>query len=176
MIFPALRHTLFASILVLTACSNSDEPETSTDTRIVKPSPKDAAPKEPVADKPVLADAGSANDAAKTAEPTEADVPPEGIEPAVDMPATKGLINIKALPKKWSEKQVKRYMVGITKGLGVKCAYCHVKGDNASDDNKHKIAARQMITMTRSLDRRFMKGKGLVTCKTCHHGSITSSW
>lgn len=177
MIFSAIQHSLFASLLVLAACSSGesdsndsdkDTVATKPDTPIVKPAIKDASTD--VADKAVE-DATNAD--AKTTVATDAAEGESGSEPSVDEPAGKGISNIKALPAKWSDKQVKRYMVGITKALGEKCSYCHVKGDYASDDNKHKIAARKMIAMTRSLDRRFMGGKGLLTCKTCHNGKAT---
>ncbi len=48
---------------------------------------------------------------------------------------------------------------------------CHVQGDNASDENPHKVIARHMITMTKEINAKFPDGKEHVTCWTCHRGS-----
>ncbi|MBL4633054.1 MAG: c-type cytochrome [Kofleriaceae bacterium] len=179
MILHSTRQFLLASLFFFAACSNSktedkapqpDKPDNTADS--AKAAQLDAS----TAEKPdthTLSDA-KAMDAAESATSIDASAvttePPEVID---EKPVAEGLTNIKALPKKWSDKQVKRYMVGISKGLGVKCSHCHVKGDFASDKIEAKLAARKMITMTRSLDRRFMGGKGVITCKTCHHGKLS---
>lgn len=81
------------------------------------------------------------------------------------------LTNIRVLPKSWSKAKVNAYMKNeVSKGLGVKCDFCHVKGDFAADDNEHKALARQMITLTQNTNKKFFKGKAEVTCVTCHHG------
>jgi photosynthetic reaction center cytochrome c subunit len=56
--------------------------------------------------------------------------------------------------------------------LGVQCNYCHVRGDNASDDIPKKIVARSMITMAADINAKFpvAEGKVYVTCFTCHRG------
>lgn len=55
--------------------------------------------------------------------------------------------------------------------LGGNCQFCHVRGDNASDENPHKVTARKMILMTREINAKFPDGKEHVTCWTCHRGS-----
>jgi ferredoxin len=55
--------------------------------------------------------------------------------------------------------------------LGGNCQTCHVQGDNASDENPHKVIARQMILMTREINAKFPDGKEHVTCYTCHRGT-----
>ncbi len=55
--------------------------------------------------------------------------------------------------------------------LGVKCEFCHVEGDFASDDNPHKEIARKMIVMAREINAKFPDGKMHVTCYTCHRGA-----
>lgn len=47
---------------------------------------------------------------------------------------------------------------------------CHVQGDNASDENPHKVIARHMIAMTKELNAKFPDGKVHITCYTCHRG------
>jgi hypothetical protein len=54
--------------------------------------------------------------------------------------------------------------------LGGNCLTCHVQGDFASDENPHKVIARQMITMTKEINGKFPDGKEHVTCYTCHRG------
>lgn len=53
---------------------------------------------------------------------------------------------------------------------GVKCEYCHVPDDRASDDNPKKEIARHMITMVQEINGKFPDGKEHVTCYTCHRG------
>jgi hypothetical protein len=61
-------------------------------------------------------------------------------------------------------------MRSYTAALGVRCDFCHVQGDRASDDNPHKGTAREMIAMTRQVNSHFPDGKEKVTCYTCHRG------
>jgi len=58
----------------------------------------------------------------------------------------------------------------FTVALGGNCQTCHVQGDNASDENPHKVIARHMITMTKEINAKFPDGKEHVTCYTCHRG------
>lgn len=55
--------------------------------------------------------------------------------------------------------------------LGVQCTFCHVEGNFASDENKHKETARKMIVMTRDINAKFPDSKEHVTCYTCHRGA-----
>lgn len=48
------------------------------------------------------------------------------------------------------------------------CTFCHVSGDFSSDNNPHKVMARNMIQMTATVQESF--GKNRVTCYTCHRG------
>ena len=58
-----------------------------------------------------------------------------------------------------------------TAGLGVRCDYCHVQGDFASDENHKKVVARMMITMTQDINSKFPgAARERVTCYTCHRG------
>ncbi len=82
--------------------------------------------------------------------------------------------NLQALPKTWSSDQVTDYMGMIASSLGVKCDHCHVGGEPESDAKPMKLAARKMITMTRGLDKLYMKDfASKVTCNTCHKGNPT---
>jgi|SRR5579871_301894 len=62
-------------------------------------------------------------------------------------------------------------MHSYTVALGVKCDFCHVQGDFASDEKHHKEIARHMISLAREINGKFPDGKEHVTCYTCHRGS-----
>lgn len=99
-----------------------------------------------------------------------------------------GYKNLQILPKNITEKQMDSVMHHFTASLNVKCNFCHIKQESfgneiwdwASDSNKHKRVARQMMTMTNKLnDEHFpYSGKAedlssilTVTCYTCHNGN-----
>src|SRR3954467_6045515 len=44
-------------------------------------------------------------------------------------------------------EEVRPMMFGMRASLGVQCTFCHVQGDNASDDNPHNPVARAMMKM-----------------------------
>ena len=89
--------------------------------------------------------------------------------------------NLKVLPKDITKPQMDSVMQSFTAALGVKCNFCHVRKDNewdfASDENKHKLIARDMMKMTTKINDKYfdVTGKGItasqmVTCFTCHNG------
>ena len=59
----------------------------------------------------------------------------------------------------------------IAGSLGVPCQHCHTAA-NESDDKQAKLTARKMIQMTRDINATNFGGKQIVTCNTCHQGSI----
>ncbi|HLJ46579.1 MAG TPA: c-type cytochrome [Bryobacteraceae bacterium] len=77
--------------------------------------------------------------------------------------------NLKVL-KVTTGDEVIQVMRSFTAGLGVKCDYCHVQGNFASDDNPKKEIARHMIQMAQTINANFPGGKMMVTCYTCHRG------
>ena len=94
--------------------------------------------------------------------------------------------NLKVLPQDITEKQMDSVMHHYTASLNVRCNFCHVRKegeqhpDFASDDNKHKLRAREMMLMTDSINQQYFDLTGgkinlntqlMVTCYTCHHGS-----
>lgn len=66
--------------------------------------------------------------------------------------------------------QTMQVMRTFTSGLGVRCDFCHVQGDQASDDKHEKIVARMMYTMTEQINSNF-PGGAKVSCYTCHRGA-----
>ena len=99
--------------------------------------------------------------------------------------------NLKVLPKNTTKEQMDTIMKHFTVSLGVKCNFCHVFNteaksmDFASDANKHKNQARQMMSMTKKINKKYfeftsfdgLKNTLQVTCYTCHQGKEEpSSW
>ena len=93
--------------------------------------------------------------------------------------------NLKLLPKDIQRQELVQTMRGFNKALGVKCNFCH-KGeegqplstyDFASDENKHKVIARTMMTMTNEINTKHLKEFGSkddparISCNTCHQGT-----
>jgi cytochrome c2 len=88
--------------------------------------------------------------------------------------------NLKVLPKNISHEELDNVMRGFKNALGVKCSFCHEprkddpkKLDFASDGNKHKEVARDMMRMTARINKKYFKGHETlsVTCYTCHRGN-----
>jgi Photosynthetic reaction centre cytochrome C subunit len=77
--------------------------------------------------------------------------------------------NLKIL-KTTSRAEVGQIMRTFTAGLGVQCNYCHVQGNNASDENPKKEIARHMIQLVQTINATFPDGKLHVSCFTCHRG------
>lgn len=86
-------------------------------------------------------------------------------------------------PGNWQNVQVltdvslaefNRTMVAMTQWVSPEqgCAYCHVAGDFASDSIYTKVVSRQMLRMTRAINRNWTThvGQTGVTCWTCHRG------
>ena len=79
-----------------------------------------------------------------------------------------------------SERNLKKYMKTIGKGLGVKCTFCHDINDK-SIDTDHKLLAREMMKMQLDLNKSFFAQIGdsllhrestlQISCWTCHRGS-----
>jgi Photosynthetic reaction centre cytochrome C subunit len=64
-----------------------------------------------------------------------------------------------------------RPVMGAMRGaLGQQCNFCHIQGDNASDENPKKLVARKMMEMVNDINAKFPDGKVHVSCYTCHRG------
>jgi hypothetical protein len=88
--------------------------------------------------------------------------------------------NLKVLDKNISKDELTIIMKEFKTALGVKCNFCHVESktnpgklDFVSDDNKHKDIARNMMRMTKRINKKFFKDDGgnAVSCFTCHNGN-----
>jgi len=78
--------------------------------------------------------------------------------------------NLKVLKLSTTGPEIGQIMRTFTVGLGVQCIYCHVQGNNASDDNPKKEIARKMIVLVQQVNTNFPDGKMHVSCYTCHRG------
>lgn len=109
---------------------------------------------------------GAAQDGAPPVQPRPG--PPQAGETAAHY-----FKNIKVL-KKLPANQLIPTMHLINTSLGVDCGFCHVRGPGganyASDEKPTKRMARQMLTMTQSLNAHQKILDGKATCYMCHHG------
>jgi hypothetical protein len=98
------------------------------------------------------------------------------------LPHTKP-VNLKVLPQEITAAEVGKVMKRFEADLGVKCDHCHVEDPNthkfnyASDDNPAKGTARQMISMLKDINEKYLPQLGAdrryaaeVTCGSCHQG------
>lgn len=76
--------------------------------------------------------------------------------------------------KEFPDSQLIPMMNLMSASLGVKCNFCHVNNagqwDFPSDDKPEKKTAREMITMTLSVNKTTFNGRTEVGCYTCHAG------
>lgn len=76
--------------------------------------------------------------------------------------------------KEFPDSQLIPMMNLMGASLGVRCNFCHVNNagqwDFASDDKPEKKTAREMITMTLSVNKTTFNGRTEVGCFTCHGG------
>ena len=88
--------------------------------------------------------------------------------------------NLKVLPKNMSHEQIEKTMRQWSTALGVRCNFCHERGNFAADTKPEKEMARDMFKMTAKINKKYFKaGKdslGMVmesgiACVTCHHGA-----
>lgn len=99
--------------------------------------------------------------------------------------------NLKVLPKNTTKKEMDSIMRHFSMSLGVRCNFCHVRGNDAqknfvfaSDSSKHKLVARNMFKMMTKINKKYFKPKDdengsmanngnripQVSCYSCHHG------
>jgi len=91
--------------------------------------------------------------------------------------------NLKVLPKNISHDDLDKVMDGFKAALGVKCGFCHSpqkdnpkKLDFASDENPKKDIARNMMRMTKKINKKYFHEKDKsgklinISCASCHNG------
>jgi len=68
-------------------------------------------------------------------------------------------------------EEIRPIMGAMRASLGVQCTFCHVMGDNASDEKPEKLVARTMMKMMNDANATLSDAvKTKVTCYTCHRG------
>jgi hypothetical protein len=114
------------------------------------------------------------------------DAPPTQATPDDGKKKKKGpgtpVVNAVELPVEMTPGMMEVFRIS----LGVECSYCHVSGDflerghngdRQSDSNPRKLIARDMIKMTKEINRaitgngNFPDSSNVVTCWTCHRGN-----
>jgi hypothetical protein len=97
-------------------------------------------------------------------------------------PAESVFKNVKWLGKTDAGTFLSIMSIGYAKALGVRCTYCHVETDFASDSKRPKRAAREMQVMHRMINTELRKLEHIPTpasenrainCNTCHRGATT---
>ncbi len=94
---------------------------------------------------------------------------------ATDKPVEQTRKNIQVL-KGLPESQLFLAMNFVGDSLGVHCDYCHVKEADKwvweKDDKKNKLIGREMMRMVLELNRTKFNGEPIITCYSCHRGSL----
>ena len=92
--------------------------------------------------------------------------------------------NLQVLPEDFPTENLRAVMLGFTRSLGVRCAYCHVgeEGqplstfDFVADDKRAKSVARQMLNMLGEINETLSEvappdgARVNMWCHTCHAG------
>ncbi|HVE66789.1 MAG TPA: c-type cytochrome [Thermoanaerobaculia bacterium] len=95
-------------------------------------------------------------------------------------PAEQVFKNIQSMKGMPAGRLVRVMNMGYSRALGVACAHCHFAQDYSSDEKRPKLAAREMMAMTRTINERLrslqnLEGKpeeNFVNCTTCHRGQV----
>lgn len=94
-------------------------------------------------------------------------------------------VNLTALSKDISGKDLRALMHDYSKAIGASCGYCHEENtqtksmDFASDANPMKQTARLMIRMTNDINAKYLAQLGdrryaePLTCGNCHQGHMS---
>ncbi len=82
------------------------------------------------------------------------------------------LKNVRVLPFTKKAEIMKYMKKTVTKELGVKCNFCHNIKNFSSDENAHKLVAREMMSMVMNINKNTMRPLELheVSCWVCHRG------
>jgi hypothetical protein len=91
---------------------------------------------------------------------------------AKDMGKGEELQNVEVMDKTMRLVDARRYMMAFNEALSVQCRDCHDLRDFASDAKEMKLEARRMMKMQKSINDTWFAGKEVVTCWTCHGGSL----
>ena len=71
------------------------------------------------------------------------------------------------------DSQLGSIMNYFNAALGVQCNFCHVRENNQmafDKDHEHKTIAREMVKMTKEINKNSFNGRNQISCYTCHQG------
>ena len=103
--------------------------------------------------------------------PAQIRTSPQSAAPGAPQTAEQKYKNIQVL-KGIPADQLVPSMQFMAASLGVECEFCHVKEDRGSDAKKPKVTARKMMIMMMQINADNFKGERLVTCYSCHRGTV----
>jgi len=63
-------------------------------------------------------------------------------------------------------------MAFIAGSLGVTCDHCHTSSFDLDEGNPAKLKAREMMRMVDEINRNHFDANNVVTCNTCHRGTL----
>ncbi len=98
--------------------------------------------------------------------------------PNAKKPAGEVFRNVQLLGDMPADRFLRVMDIGYRQSLGVSCDYCHVEDRWETDEKRPKRAAREMITMTRTINDHLGKlteintEEASVNCTTCHRGYV----
>jgi photosynthetic reaction center cytochrome c subunit len=94
------------------------------------------------------------------------------------LPAGQVFKNVKLLADIPAARFLHMMDIGYSQSLGIGCDYCHVDDRYDADDKRPKLAAREMIVMTREINDKLGQMENVdtsdatVNCTTCHRGYV----
>ncbi|HEX9166797.1 MAG TPA: c-type cytochrome [Gemmatimonadales bacterium] len=101
----------------------------------------------------------------------------EQIKGREEAPAESVFKNIQTLKGMPAGRLLGMMEMGWSRALGVSCDHCHDPEKWDSDDKRAKLAARDMVGMTRAINADYirkmanLRGENpVVNCNTCHNG------
>ncbi|HYC60172.1 MAG TPA: c-type cytochrome [Thermoanaerobaculia bacterium] len=94
------------------------------------------------------------------------------------LPAGQVFKNVKLLKDVPAARFLRIMDAGYSQALGVMCDHCHVEDRFDADEKRPKLAAREMIVLTREINDQLAKMENIdtseatVNCTTCHRGYV----
>jgi hypothetical protein len=95
-----------------------------------------------------------------------------------NLPAGQVFKNVKLLADIPAARFLHMMDTGYSQPLGIGCDYCHVDDRYDADEKRPKLAAREMIAMTREINDKLGQMENIdtsdaaVNCTTCHRGYV----
>ncbi|MFN7973661.1 MAG: photosynthetic reaction center cytochrome c subunit family protein [Acidobacteriota bacterium] len=91
-------------------------------------------------------------------------------------PALAGERNLQVLPRDISAAELRSVMEKLDRALGVKCDFCHVPDDPASDANPRKVVSRARLREQKAWNEKHAATGKRLTCYKCHLGKAVPDY